>query len=292
MSRIEEALAKAAGMQPGTSAQGARPAQAGAAAPAAPAATAPASAAPGSVAGARPPMAAAIQGLRLPEETMVVVNQPLSPVAEEFRKLKESLVKMTRRERFDNLIAVTSATVGEGKSMAATNLAASLAGEFDHTVLLVDADLRRPTVHKYLALGQRKGLSDCLREGLDVGEVLVRTDIGKLTVLPAGTPVANPVELFSSEAMRLLFQELKHRYPDRYIIVDTPPVLPFAETRSVATIADGVLLVVREGQPSLAQIEDAIEALDNKVLGIVYNGAQSQARTSYYSYYGRYGEAE
>lgn len=231
-------------------------------------------------------------GVRLPEETMVVVNQPLSPVAEEFRKLKESLVKMTRRERFDNLIAVTSATVGEGKSMAATNLAASLAGEFDHTVLLVDADLRRPTVHKYLALGQRKGLSDCLREGLDVGEVLVRTDIGKLTVLPAGTPVANPVELFSSEAMRLLFQELKHRYPDRYIIVDTPPVLPFAETRSVATIADGVLLVVREGQPSLAQIEDAIEALDNKVLGIVYNGAQSQARTSYYSYYGRYGEAE
>ena len=288
MSRIEEALAKAAGMQPGTKAQGARPAQAVAAAP-----VASDTAAPGNGAAAsRAPMAAAIQAVRLPEETMMVVNAPLSPVAEEFRKLKESLVKMTRRERFDNLIAVTSATVAEGKSMTAVNLAASLAGEFDHTVLLVDADLRRPTVHKYLGLGPRKGLSDCLREGLDIGDVLVRTDIGKLTVLPAGTPVPNPVELFSSEAMRLLFQELKHRYPDRYIIIDTPPVLPFAETRSVAAMSDGVLLVVKEGQPSLAQVEDAIEALDHKVLGIVYNGAQSQARSSYYSYYGQYGQAE
>lgn len=282
MSRIEEALAKAAGMQsvpagktmrPDTPEVGARPASHGSTA-------------------ARSPMAASIPGVQLPEETMLVVNQPLSPVAEEFRKLKESLVKMTRRERFDNLVAVTSATVGEGKSMTAVNLAACLAGEFDHTVLLVDADLRRPTVHKYLGLGPQKGLSDCLREGLDLGKLLVRTDIGKLTVLPAGTPVANPVELFSSEAMRLLFQELKHRYPDRYIIIDTPPVLPFAETRSIAGLVDGVLLVVREGQPSLSQIEDAIEALDHKVLGIVYNGTQSQARSSYYSYYGQYGQAE
>lgn len=286
MSRIEEALAKAAGMQPDASTQGARPTSA-------PPAPSDAASSGGGSATVRTPMAAArVPSVRLPEETMVVVNQPLSPVAEEFRKLKESLVKMTRRARFDNLIAVTSTTVGEGKSVTAVNLAASLAGEFDHTVLLVDADLRRPTVHKYLALGQRKGLSDCLREGLDVGDVLVRTEIGKLTVLPAGTPVANPVELFSSEAMRLLFQELKHRYPDRYIIVDTPPVLPFAETRSIAALADGVLLVVREEQASLAQVEDAIEALDGNVLGVVYNATRSQARAASYSYYGHYGQAE
>lgn len=282
MSRIEEALARAAGMQPGPAAGGGA-APAGPAAPISPEATATGGNGSGPV---RPPAAALrATGLRLPEETMIVVNQPLSPVAEEFRKLKESLVKMTRRERFDNLIAVTSATVAEGKSMTAVNLAASLAGEFDHTVLLVDADLRRPSVHRYLGLGSRKGLSDCLREGLDVADLLVRTEIGRLTVLPAGTPVANPVELFTSEAMRLLFQELKHRYPDRYIIVDTPPVLPFAETRSIANIADGVLLVVREGQPSLGQVEEAIEALDHKVLGIVFNGTQSQNRASYYYHY-------
>ena len=234
---------------------------------------------------ARLPMSASrFDGVRLSEETMVVINDPLSPMAEEYRKLKESVVKMTKRERFDNLIVVTSATVGEGKSMTAVNLAACLAGEYDHTVLLVDADLRRPTVHRYLQLGSRKGLSDCLREGLDVGEMLVKTDIGKLSVLPAGTPVANPVELFSSETMRNLFREMKTRYSDRYIIIDTPPVLPFAETRSIARLADGVLLVVKEGQPSLGQIEEALEVLDTKVLGIVYNGAQKQQRSSYYYY--------
>ncbi|MDP3428863.1 MAG: polysaccharide biosynthesis tyrosine autokinase [Desulfomicrobium sp.] len=192
--------------------------------------------------------------------------------------------RTSKRERFDNLIAVTSATVAEGKSMTAVNLAACLALEYDHTVLLVDADLRRPTVHKYLQLGARKGLSDCMREGIDVGELLVKTDIGKLTVLPAGTPVANPVELFSSETMRNLFREMKTRYSDRYIIIDTPPVLPFAETRSIVRMADGVLLVVKEGQPSLGQIEEALESLDTTVLGIVYNGARQQHRNSYYYY--------
>jgi len=227
------------------------------------------------------------QAVRLPEETMVVINAPLSPMAEEYRKLKEALVKMTKRERFDNLIAVTSATVGEGKSVTAVNLAACLAREYDHTVLLIDADLRRPTVHKYLQLGSHKGLSNCLREGLDVGELMLKTDIGKLSVLPAGTPISNPVELFSSETMRNLFREMKTRYSDRYIIIDTPPVLPFAETRSIASIVDGVLLVVKEGQPSLDQIQDTIDALENKVLGIVYNGAHLENRSSYY-YYSEY----
>ncbi len=269
MSRIEEALAKAAGMHGGGGAKA------------------------GTRSGmARVPLSDAIrqQGAKVAEETLVVINAPLSPMAEEYRKLKEALVKMTKRERFENLIAVTSATAGEGKSMTAVNLAASLADEFDHTVLLVDADLRRPSIHRYLGLGASKGLSDCLLEGLDVGEFLIRTDIGKLSVLPAGTAMPNPAELFSSETMRALFQEIKSRYADRYIIIDTPPVLPFAETRSIAGFVDGVVLVVKEGQPSLEQIQAAIDALDNKVLGIVYNGTQMLERSSYYyhQYHYRY----
>lgn len=267
MSRIEDALAKAAGLNSSSAKGGGKKKKY-------------------SDAADRPPLKEREEGrsIRLPEETMVVVNEPFSPMAEEFRKLKEALVKMTKRERFDNLIVVTSATVGEGKSMTAINLAATLAREFDHTALLVDADLRRPSVHKYLNLGSQKGLSDCLREGLDVGDLLVRTDLGKLTVLPAGTPVPNPVEFFTSDTMRRIFLELKNRYPDRYIIIDTPPVLPFAETRSIASIADGVVLVVKEGQPTLDQIQETIEALENKVLGIVYNGAHLQDRSSYYYY--------
>lgn len=267
MSRIEEALARAAERQGET-----RPADQ------------PRKHVPGlaQVPAAEPSDATTVH---VTEEALVVINDPLSPMAEEYRKLKEALVSMTKRERFDNLIAVTSATVGEGKSTTAVNLAASLAREFDHTVLLVDADLRRPSVHKLLGLGRRKGLSDCLQEGLDVGDLLVKTDVGRLSILPAGTPLANPAELFSSEAMRLLLEELKTRYSDRYIILDTPPVLPFAETRSISGIVDGVLLVVREGQPTMGQIEDAIDALGGKVLGIVYNAAHVQDRSSYYYYY-------
>lgn len=264
MSRIEEALAKAAGMHAeGGRKAGSRPGM------------------------ARVPLSDSIQqqGAQVAEETLVVINAPLSPMAEEYRKLKEALVRMTKREQFWNLIAVTSATAGEGKSVTAANLAASLASEFDHTVLLVDADLRRPSIHRYLGLGARKGLSDCLLEGLDIGDYLVRTDIGKLSVLPAGTAMPNPAELFSSETMRGLFREMKTRYADRYIIVDTPPVLPFAETRSMAGFVDGVVLVVKEGQPSLDQIQAAIDALDNKVLGLVYNGTHTLERASYYYHY-------
>lgn len=249
----------------------------------------------GAKAGSRPGMARVPlsdsilrQGAKVAEETLVVINAPLSPLAEEYRKLKEALVKMTKREHFANLIAVTSATAGEGKSMTAANLAASLASEFDHTVLLVDADLRRPSIHRYLGLGSRKGLSDCLMDGLDVGECLVKTDIGKLSVLPAGTPMPNPAELFSSETMRGLFREMKARYADRYIIVDTPPVLPFAETRSISSFVDGVVLVVKEGQATLEQIQAAVDALDNKVLGLVYNGTRMLDRSPYYSYHYQY----
>lgn len=261
MSRIEEALAKAAGLHTGGGSKTSH--RAGM---------------------ARVPLSDSIQqhGAKVAEETLVVINAPLSPMAEEYRKLKEALVKMTKREHFENLIAVTSATAGEGKSMTAVNLAASLACEFDHTVLLVDADLRRPSVHRYLGLGSHKGLSDCLLEGLDIGEFLIKTDIGKLSVLPGGTPMPNPAELFSSETMRALFREMKARYADRYIIIDTPPVLPFAETRSIAGFVDGVVLVVKEGGPSLEQVQTAIDALDNKVLGLVYNGTQMLERSSYY----------
>ena len=270
MSRIEEALAKAASLNPASPPRAERVGGRGAANYRSPL-----------------PEPSLDPVLEVPEKTLVTINAPLSPMAEEYRKLKEALVKMTKRDRFDNLIAVTSATVGEGKSVTAINLAASLAQEYDHTVLLVDADLRRPMVHKYLGFEPGKGLSDCLIEGRDVSEVLVKTGIGKLVVLPAGTSVPNPAELFSSEAMRNLFMEMKGRYADRYIIVDTPPVLPFAESRSIAGIADGVLLVVKEGQPSVEQVQEALDALQNKVLGIVYNGAHMSKSSNGYYYYAK-----
>ena len=217
---------------------------------------------------------------------LATLSDPLSPVAEEYRKLKESLVKRTKKNGFRNTIMVTSATMGEGKSVTSANLAISLAQEFDHTVLLIDADLRRPSLHRLFGLNPEIGLSDCLVEGRDVSEAFIRTGIGRLVFLPAGKPMPNPGELFSSTMMRNIILEMKHRYSDRYVIIDTPPVLPFAETRSLSHSVDGAIVVVKEGQVPLRSVEETVHALrETELLGYVFNQATATADTKYHYYY-------
>jgi len=178
---------------------------------------------------------------------LTTIKDPHSAVSEQYRKLKSALVRLTNEDRFRNLLMVTSAIAGEGKSLTATNLAISMAQEYDLTVLLIDADLRRPSIHEYLGFEQTIGLSDCLQDGINIGDAIIKTDIDKLSVISAGREVAKPLELFASKKMQDLMAEIKHRYNDRYVIIDTPPLLPFAETRSLARIVDGVVFVIHEG---------------------------------------------
>ena len=208
-----------------------------------------------------------------------------SAVAEEYSKLKEAFIKQARRDRFNNVVIVTSANPHEGKTITTLNLAISLAQEFDYTVLVVEADLRAPSCLKYLGLTSGLGLSDCLEGRAECSNALIRTGIGRLVILPAGKSVANPVELLSSNRMRQFIQELKHRYPDRFILIDTPPANMFAETRAMASMADSAILVVQEGETSLEDLAEATQALDNKVMGIVYNNASRSPFTKTSSYY-------
>jgi receptor protein-tyrosine kinase/non-specific protein-tyrosine kinase len=244
---------------------------------------------------------------RMPEDTSHEVLQPMSPylvmmngnstaVTEEYKKLKSMVVKLTRKDQFKNTLMVTSAMRDEGKSITALNLAMTLAQEYDSTVLLVDADLRKPSLSRYLRISPSVGLSDCLLKGIDVGKALIRTGIGKLVVLPAGKTAANPVELLLSEKMKDLVKELKQRYGDRYVIFDTPPVLPFAEVHSLASLVDGVLFVIREGHAPLSSIKGALEMLkDTPVLGSVLNCASLNTANGYYygydQYYGNAGKS-
>ena len=222
---------------------------------------------------------------------LVTARDDNSPAAEQYRKLKSSIVKLAQLGKFDKSLMVTSAIGGEGKTLTSLNLAITLAQEFDHTVLLVEADIRRPTVLKYLGMEASVGLTDCVLDGLDVGEVLVKTGIGKLTILPAGRPVPNPVELFSSNRTQQLLAEIKNRYNDRFVIVDTTPILPFAEPQFIANAVAGVLFVVREGYSPLDKVNRALALLKNhNLLGIVCNGmSQVAALGNYYGYYGHYG---
>lgn len=225
---------------------------------------------------------------------LVSVTDPASPISEEYRKLKSMVVNLTKQDGFCNTIMVTSALAGEGKSLTSINLALALAQEYDHTVLLVDADLRRPSIHRYLGIDPPKGLADYLLGDIELSELLINTGIGKLMILPAGRIVNNPVELFTSQKMSSLLAELKNRYPDRYVIVDTPPLLPFAESRHLSHLVDALLFVVKEGLASQASIAEALEALrGKKLLGIVFNEAhidQFDDRYAHYSNYGSYAE--
>lgn len=217
---------------------------------------------------------------------IITHQDPDSPVSEEYRNVKSMIIRMTRERGLNNTLIVTSAFSGEGKSISSLNLAITLAQDLDHTVLLIDADLRGPTLHKYLNIQPRIGLSDCLVDGIDIGEAIVKTDIEKLRFLPAGRSIGNPAELLSSNIMKQLIAEMKNRYENRYVVIDTSPVLPFAETRAMSKAVDGIVLVVREGTVSLQDIQDTVDVLDRgKVIGILYNVVNMENMNGRYRYY-------
>lgn len=240
-----------------------------------------------------PPFPSQIDPIPVENPFVVAVFDPHTPAAEEFRKLKSFILNVSEQGSLQNTIMVTSALMGEGKSITSLNLALTLAEEFDHTVLLVDADLRKPSIHSYLDLKPEIGLSECLSQGRDVGDAILRTGLGKLSLLPAGQPMKNPTELLASSKTREVFNEIKNRYHDRFIIFDTPPTLPFAETKTISHMSDSFIMVVREGVSNFQQIKEALQSLkDVKCLGIVYNDAHLNSVTSHYGNYGYYGYVE
>lgn len=221
---------------------------------------------------------------------LVNLNDPFSATAEEYRKLKWALVELSKgRDFFKSAVVITSSVPSEGKSITALNLAMSLAQEHDHTVLLIDADLRKPALHRYLEIEQGPGLADLVQGKAQLADTIIDTGIGKLSIMRAGSQTDSPSELFSSARIKGVIEQLKHAYPERYLIFDTPPVLPFAETRSLARLVDGVLFVVRERLASEANVQEALESLKGcHIFGAVYNAALLATHEERYSHYHGY----
>jgi protein-tyrosine kinase len=227
-----------------------------------------------------------VEGLAITDPLVVTHNDPRSPVAEEFRKLKSRLLHLEQAGQGKRSLMITSSLGGEGKSVTTINLAITLAQEYDHTVLMVDADLRKPTLHRYLGVPAAPGLADCLMDGMDPAEGIIRTGLGKLSFLPAGREVENPAELLASERMRQLVQQMRRRYPDRFLLIDTPPILPVAEARILSKLVDGVIFVVREGGVGMTDLQEALDGVQrDKVLGIVYNNVRPESLAGRYHYY-------
>ncbi len=215
---------------------------------------------------------------------------PASPAMESFKMLRAKI--LTRNSSSPpRTIMVTSPQPLDGKTTVAANLAISIAQGIQEHVMLVDCDLRKPALDGLFGLNTDQGMREYLEKGTSVAPYLVKTPVDKLTLLPAGTPPPNPSELLSSEKMRLLVEELKDRYEDRYIIFDATPAQFAAETTFLTSMVDGVLLVVRSGKTARDSILKAIENIGrNKIVGMVFNASNESHKN--YRYYYRYYQKE
>jgi exopolysaccharide/PEP-CTERM locus tyrosine autokinase len=218
---------------------------------------------------------------------LVTGLEPQSIEAEQFRLLKNNIL-FPEKGTPPKSIMITSFSPSEGKSFVAANLAISIAQNIDEYVLLIDCDLRSPSIQSMFGLVDSPGLSEYLSEERPLSSLLVRSFLDKLTILPAGEIPANPSELLSSDRMKKLILEVKSRYSDRYIIFDTPPPHLTSETNAISRQVDGIVIVVQQGKTRKKEVLDLVEIYGkDKILGVVYNFAKK--RTGYGYGYGKYG---
>lgn len=203
-----------------------------------------------------------------PGPEIVMIAQPQSLAAEKFRRLRTLIVN--RHGELGRVIVVTSPSPGDGKTTVATNLALAFAGDLGERTLLVDADLRRPSLDGLLRPEPAVGLRDTLEQSLDPDHAIVSLEDSSLELLPAGRRIGDPTELLRSERARLLFAQLRQRYPR--IIIDTPPIVPFTDADILGAYSDGVILVARSCETTISGYQQAVVAITStKVLGVVLN---------------------
>lgn len=226
---------------------------------------------------------------------LLVPNQSRSLLANEFRVIKRPLIanamgKGSNPIQNGNLIMVTSALPGEGKSFTAVNLAVSIAMELDNTVMLVDADVARPSILTMLGLPPAEGLLDVVdKDSLDISEVLLHTNIEKLSILPSGTAHPRATELLASEAMIRLLDDVSKRYPDRIIVFDSPPLLLTTEARALATHMGQIVIVVQSGATTQAAVREAISTIESCPLKMMVLNQATQSASDRYGYGYAYG---
>jgi protein-tyrosine kinase len=217
------------------------------------------------------------------DKNLITYHNPQSVEAELFKVLRTNLL-FPADGQAPKVILVTSPLPGDGKSFTSANLAISIAQGVEEHVMLIDCDVRKPTIHSIFGYKQGIGLSDYLAVGTDIATILLKTPIAKLTLFPAGKPPQNPTELLSSKKMKALLEEVKSRYEDRYIIIDSPPPSMAAETNAIVNYVDGVLIVVKAGKTPQSAVTETIEQIGKeKVLGIVLNHADQSVK-KYYGY--------
>ena len=218
---------------------------------------------------------------------LVLANRPGSPIAERYRRLRLKLDQPGPDGAPRQIMLVTSAVPEEGKTTTAVNLALAFAEDRDRHTLLIDADLRRPSLTRYIAPPPTLGLSEVLSSQASLDHVLIEIKSAHLTVLPAGVPSHNPLELLQSDLLVSVFSELRRRF-DR-IVIDTPPTVPFTDAAVLNAMCDGALLVVRARKTTGTLIDRARASLAHStLLGVVLNDVGFTPVDRYYYQYDDY----
>lgn len=209
---------------------------------------------------------------------MVTAAGGRTTLVEDFRIIKRPLIKRafaarTPGDKPGNLIMITSSLPGEGKTYCAINLAMSIAMELDHTVLLVDADVARPSVLRVLGLPAQRGLMDILLDDkMDLADVMLRTNVDTLSLLPAGTSNPRATELLASQTMSTFVTEIANRYPDRIVIFDSPPLLLTSEAHVLASHMGQIVVVVESETTTQHAVKESLRQLEGcSNVNLIYN---------------------
>jgi protein-tyrosine kinase len=222
----------------------------------------------------------------LPENEKVLIAAPHSFAEEQFCKLKTFILR--RGPQVPCSILITSSAPGEGKTTVSLNLALAFSQEINKKVILVDADLRQPSIYadKY---SNSKGLSDYLSGLASNSEIMIHFEAENFMVIPAGTPANKPAELIGSKKMKELMKNLREYWDDTFVIIDSPPVLSTTEPLLLSEWVDGVILVVMPRHVPKSAVRRVVDSIGReKIIGVVFNQKNMRPGKHYYDYYYRY----
>ncbi len=208
-------------------------------------------------------------------ENRILSAMEHSEYADAFKMLSTQVMQRMDEHQWRTLV-ITSVGEDEGKTTTAINLGISISKEIEYTVLLVDANLRKPELQNYFGITPELGLSDYLQNDIDLADILIKPDgIEHLVILPGGTPIMNSTEMLGSPKMCSLADELKNRYPKRIIIFDMPPILNLADTVSFVPCIDCALIVVEDDSTKESELKEAVGLMSvTNILGTVLNKAK------------------
>ncbi|MGZ3534428.1 MAG: CpsD/CapB family tyrosine-protein kinase [Thermodesulfobacteriota bacterium] len=225
-------------------------------------------------------------GLPPREETPILIAPPNSFAGEEFRKLKAQIFQ--RLPNPPHSILITSTTPGEGKTMVSVNLAMAISKEIHRKAILVDADLRKPSIHLEKSLTS-KGLSNYLSDGTPLSEILINSEMENLQIILAGASTKKSSELIGSKRMQEFLKCLRESGDNTYVIFDSPPIISTTEPTQLSKMVDGIIFVVMADRTPKGTVQRALKSIDHqKIIGIVFNQMDLNPSSHYSKYYYRY----